>query len=71
MLSGRRGASPEGGKKMNPQGFTFEDTAFRIAAKNVGFEYWAASDYRRFMYACRVAGLDPIAVIRQAEAVSA
>jgi hypothetical protein len=56
---------------MIPKGYTFKDTAFRIAAKNVGFEYWAASDYRRFMRACRVAGLDPIAVVREAAAASA
>jgi hypothetical protein len=56
---------------MTPKGYTFKDTALRIAAKNVGFEYWSASDYRRFMRACRVAGLDPVAVIREAEAVSA
>jgi len=55
-------------KGIMPKGYTYADTARRIAADLAGWDFWPAARHRRFSHACRVAGLDPVAVIAEANA---
>jgi len=52
-----------------PQGY--EATARRIAAVRCHEQFWAPKELRRFMKACRIARLDPLALLAEAREVTA